>query len=192
MTAHRRDVNDTVRSVSDLYAASELREHDNYREEGVSHENLADVLSHSSFSSQDLFVELVDEHRKVQDQGLFLDEGGTEPANHLDQVIEYNAAPTYNVVFGETHEGLALHARTLSTYRTNPKHLGEQPEAYYIGVVNVPSAEDYGNVGTEDLADIRVGTVKELLDGGDPTLSIQETMHRVLDSARDVAHRFRR
>lgn len=179
---NRDAISDRVESVNGLYPASGLEERSNYREEGVYHDNLVSVLNHTSFDSQDLFFELVDERGEVQNQGLLPEGKGLGPANHLKQVIRYDTDPSYNVVFGETSEGLALHARTLSTYGTSLGPYAGRPELYYVGVVNIPSAEDYGNAETNDLPDIDVEEVKALLNGGRPSSSVQDTVRHMLDS----------
>jgi len=192
MTVNREDISDRVESVNGLYTASGLEERSNYREEGVCHDNLVSVLNHTSFDSQDLFFELADERGEVQNQGLLPDEKGVGPADRLEQVIQYNTDPRYNVIFGETSEGLVLHARTLSTYGTSLGPYAGRPEAYYIGAVNVPKAEDYGSAETNDLADISTEYVKTLLNGHDPAPSIQDTVRCALDSLGNITRLFRR
>jgi hypothetical protein len=192
MVVDRDAISDRVESVSGLYAASWLEEDGNYREEGVCHDNLVDVLDHTSFDSQDLFFELVDERGQVQSQGLLPDGKGVGPADHLEQAIRYDTDPSYNVVFSETSEGLALHARTLSTYGTSLGACAGQPEAYYVGVVNIPGTEDYGNAGTDDLPDIDAEEVKALLNGSRPSPSVQDTVRHMLDSLVNATQLLRR
>lgn len=189
---NRDAISDRVESVNGLYPASGLEEDGNYREEGVCHDNLVDVLNHTSFDSQDLYFELVNERGEVQSQGLLPDRKGLGPANHLEQVIRYDTDPSYNVIFSETSEGLALHARTLSTYGTSLGACAGQFEPYYEGMVNIPSAEDYGNVATNDLPDIDVEEVKALLNGGRPSSSVQDTVRHMLDSLGNASQLLRR
>ena len=191
MTVDREDISDKVESVNGLYPASWLEGDGNYREEGVSHSDLVSVLDRFP-GSQDLFFELMNECGEVQKEGLLPDEKCDGPADCLERVIEYDTEPSYNVVFGETGEGLALHARTLSTYRTNLGPRMGQPEPYYIGVVNVPSAEEYGDVGTDDLANTTPERVGALLEGGDSTPSIQDVARHALNGAERAIQLFKR
>jgi hypothetical protein len=191
ITVKSEDISDKVESVNSLYPASCLEGDGNYREEGVCHSDLMSVLDRF-FGSQDLFFEAINECGEVKKKGLLPDEKGDGPADYLERVIEYNTEPSYNVVFGETGEGLALHARTLSTYRTNLGPRMGQPETYYIGLVNIPSAEDYGDVGTDDLVDATPEHVGALLEGGDSTPSIQDVARHALNGAERAIQLFKR
>jgi hypothetical protein len=191
ITMDRDAISDRVRSVSDLYSRCSIKWRDPYRQEGVAHSNLVNTLEHSSFRSQDLLFELVDEQGNFQNNESFLTDGRTGLAGYLEYVIDYDESPDYNVVYGETSEGLVLHARTLSTYETRLGH-DEDQEEYYVGLVNVPMGEAVNDTGTDNLADISAEDVEILLSGGDPTPSLRESMRRSFDTLKEVAQLLRK
>lgn len=180
MTEDRDDIGVQTQSSQPNCDRSYIEHHDTTKHESVGYDELHNTFAHYAFRPQHLIFDWVDEQNNVQDWELKQSEGRAGPANTVENLLDDDSR--YDVEFAETDEGLALEARTCSTY----------DEGYTIAVRNVPMLEIYHDTGTCSLADTSAEDVEILLNGGDPMPSIRESMRRSFDTLKQASQSLRK